>query len=544
MYEWTALVSAAAAASAILLANRSDRAVEREVERRTRELVLAKDAAEQANAAKSLFLANMSHELRTPLNAIIGYSELLMEEAELNGCTDQDADLRNIQRAGRHLLSLVNDVLDLSKIEAGRMELNEETVALQALVRDVVETCRPAAERNGTTLLFNTDLPELDIVADATKLRQCLLNLVGNSCKFTKDGTVTLNAARDESWIRLSVQDTGIGIAPEELKGLFQNFVQAYGTSAGGHGGTGLGLALSGRLCALMGGHIAAESTPGRGSCFTIHLPLKLPEPATVAEQGNARPPRSAVALVVDVNGHDRDLVREFLAGEGLTPVFADATRSDELALAKVLQPDVIIVNAALPSAEGVEVIDRIKADLALRDCPIVVIRAAEGSLQPIPLGAADLLVKPLDRAALSAAVARFRPDTAGYILAIDDDPDIRDVVSRTLRKHGHDVQTAANAVEALQKIDAELPSLVLLDLTMPVIDGFEILGRLRATPAWANLPVIVLTGRDISKEDRQRLEGVQSILVKGGDLRATLVGEVRKVVGRAQPELVAAEAA
>jgi signal transduction histidine kinase len=182
MYEWTALVSAAAAASAILLANRSDRAVEREVERRTRELVLAKDAAEQANAAKSLFLANMSHELRTPLNAIIGYSELLMEEAELNGCTDQDADLRNIQRAGRHLLSLVNDVLDLSKIEAGRMELNEETVALQALVRDVVETCRPAAERNGTTLLFNTDLPELDIVADPTKLRQCLLNLVGNSC--------------------------------------------------------------------------------------------------------------------------------------------------------------------------------------------------------------------------------------------------------------------------------------------------------------------------------------------------------------------------
>jgi signal transduction histidine kinase/CheY-like chemotaxis protein len=537
MYEWTALVSAAAAASAILLAHRSEKSVDRAVDRRTRELVAAKEAAEQASAAKSMFLANMSHELRTPLNAIIGYSELLMEEAELNGHSGQDADLRSIQRAGRHLLALVNDVLDLSKIEAGRMELNEEAIALQTLIREVVETCRPAAERNGTTLLFNTDLPDLNIIADATKLRQCLLNLVSNSCKFTKDGTVTLGVSNDTGFVRITVQDTGIGIAPEELKGLFQNFVQAEGTSAAGHGGTGLGLALSGKLCELMGGHIAAESTPGRGSCFTIYLPLRTPEPATVQERGTARPARSAVALVVGANGKDRDVVREFLAGEGFTPVFADAARPDELSLAKVLQPDVIIINAAVPSAEGLKVIDRIKADPALRDRPVVLIRAAEGSLLPMPLGAADLLIKPLDRAVLSAAVERFRPDQAGYILAIDDDADVRDLVSRALRKHGHDVQTAANAIEALQKIDAELPSLVLLDLTMPVIDGFEILARLRATPAWANLPVIVLTGRDISNEDRQRLEGVQSILIKGGDLRATLLSEVRKVVGCTKPE-------
>jgi CheY-like chemotaxis protein len=236
-------------------------------------------------------------------------------------------------------------------------------------------------------------------------------------------------------------------------------------------------------------------------------------------------------------------MVREFLTGEGFTPVFADA-RSDELSVAKVLHPDVIIVNVAMPSPEGLELIDRIKGDPALQDCPVVLIRAAEGSLQPMPVGAADLLMKPIDRSALSAAVERFRPDAAGYILAIDDDPDVRDLVGRTLRKHGHDVETAANAIEALQKIDAELPSLVLLDLTMPVIDGFEILARLRATPAWASLPVIVLTGRDISPEDRDRLRGVQSILIKGGDLRATLVSEVRKVVSRAQPELVGKVAA
>jgi signal transduction histidine kinase/CheY-like chemotaxis protein len=542
MYEWTAVVSAAAAAGALLLANRSEKSVEREVERRTRDLAREKDQAEQASAAKSLFLANMSHELRTPLNAIIGYSELLIEENESSGATGAGADLRSIQRAGRHLLSLVNDVLDLSKIEAGRMELNEEVVALHGLVHEVVETCRPAAERNGTALLFQNNLPELHILADGTKLRQCLLNLVGNSCKFTKDGTVTIGAERDDGQLRLSVRDTGIGISTEELKGLFQDFTQASAATAAAHGGTGLGLALSQRLCTLMGGHIAVESAPGSGSCFTIHLPLKLAVPASAPEQG-VRPARTAVALVVDADGQDREMVREFLTGEGFTPVFADA-RSDELSVAKVLHPDVIIVNVAMPSPEGLELIDRIKGDPALQDRPVVLIRAAEGSLQPMPVGAADLLMKPIDRSALSAAVERFRPDAAGYILAIDDDPDVRDLVGRTLRKHGHDVETAANAIEALQKIDAELPSLVLLDLTMPVIDGFEILARLRATPAWASLPVIVLTGRDISPEDRDRLRGVQSILIKGGDLRATLVSEVRKVVSRAQPELVGKVAA
>jgi signal transduction histidine kinase/CheY-like chemotaxis protein len=542
MYEWTAVVSAAAAAGALLLANRSEKSVEREVERRTRDLAREKDQAEQASAAKSLFLANMSHELRTPLNAIIGYSELLIEENESSGATGASADLRSIQRAGRHLLSLVNDVLDLSKIEAGRMELNEEVVALHGLVHEVVETCRPAAERNGTALLFQNNLPELHILADGTKLRQCLLNLVGNSCKFTKDGTVTIGAERDDGQLRLSVRDTGIGISTEELKGLFQDFTQASAATAAAHGGTGLGLALSQRLCTLMGGHIAVESAPGSGSCFTIHLPLKLAVPASAPEQG-VRPARTAVALVVDADGQDREMVREFLTGEGFTPVFADA-RSDELSVAKVLHPDVIIVNVAMPSPEGLELIDRIKGDPALQDRPVVLIRAAEGSLQPMPVGAADLLMKPIDRSALSAAVERFRPDAAGYILAIDDDPDVRDLVGRTLRKHGHDVETAANAIEALQKIDAELPSLVLLDLTMPVIDGFEILARLRATPAWASLPVIVLTGRDISPEDRDRLRGVQSILIKGGDLRATLVSEVRKVVSRAQPELVGKVAA
>src|SRR3954471_6887157 len=457
MYEWTALVSAAAAAGALLLANRSEKSVEREVERRTRDLAHQKDQAEQASAAKSLFLANMSHELRTPLNAIIGYSELLIEESDSSGATGASADLRSIQRAGRHLLSLVNDVLDLSKIEAGRMELNEEVVALYGLIHDVVETCRPAAERNGTALLFQEDLPELHILADGTKLRQCLLNLVGNSCKFTKDGTVTIGAERDDGQLRLSVRGTGIGISTEELKGLSQDFAQASAATASAHGGTGLGLALSQRLCTLMGGHISVESVPGSGSCFTIHLPLKLAEPASAPEQG-ARPARTAVALVVDADGQDRELVREFLTGEGFTPVFADA-RSDELSVAKVLHPDVIIVNVAMPSPEGLELIDRIKGDPALQDRPVVLIRAAEGSLQPMPVGAADLLIKPIDRSALSAAVERFRPEAAGYILASADDPDVRDLVGRTLRKHGHDVETAGNAIEALQKIDAELPS-------------------------------------------------------------------------------------
>jgi signal transduction histidine kinase len=256
--------------------------LESKVLERTHALELALDAAQEANRAKSIFLATMSHELRTPLNAVIGYSELLVEDAEQEGRTDQLPDLHKIHGAGKHLLALIDDVLDLSKIEAGSMQIEPAPLAVAPFLNDIVEMCRPLAAKNGNSLDVRVGDEVSSVVADATRLRQSLFNLLSNACKFTHQGTISLRADHKGEWLRLSVRDSGIGIAPEHLPKLFTNFTQASSGISVKYGGTGLGLALSQKLCQLMGGRIEADSVLGEGSCFTIHLPL---EPAA----GHAR---------------------------------------------------------------------------------------------------------------------------------------------------------------------------------------------------------------------------------------------------------------
>jgi CheY-like chemotaxis protein len=278
-----------------------------------------------------------------------------------------------------------------------------------------------------------------------------------------------------------------------------------------------------------MGGHISAESASGKGSCFTIHLPDRVGQ--TGAAGAEPQPAKGCVALVIDCDPSDREALEGALTDEGFAAVFVDA-KADALPLAKAVQPDIILLDVIMPSDEGLRALRQIKADPQLRHCPVVILTTVDEPQSATALGAADFLLKPFDRKTLCAALDRFRLDNAaGYVLVIDDDPDVRDLVSRTLRKEGWRVESATNAIEALQKIEAALPELILLDLGLPVIDGFEILSRLRAMPAWAKLPVIVLTGRDVTNEDRSRLTGVRSVLIKGSDIRSNVIGEVRKVV-------------
>jgi CheY-like chemotaxis protein len=286
-----------------------------------------------------------------------------------------------------------------------------------------------------------------------------------------------------------------------------------------------------------MDGHITVESTLGAGSCFTIHLPDRIGQ-STAGTSPESASPASSVVLVIDSDPADRHALRGALSGEGFATVFVSAN-GDALPLAKAVQPDIIILDVIVQSSEGLQALRHIKADPQLRHCPVVILTTADEPQSATALGAADFLLKPFDRKALRSALGRFRQEAvAGYALVIDDDPDVRVLVSRTLRKEGWRVETASNAVEALQKVEAELPEVILLDLGLPVIDGFEILSRLRAMPAWAELPVVVLTGRDVTQEERRRLTGVRTILMKGSNVRSDVIGEVRKIARQTPGQL------
>ena len=514
----------------------------------------ARAGAEEANNSKSQFLTNMSHELRTPLNAIIGYSEMLKEDIEDLGAPDLIPDVQKIHGAGKHLLGLINNILDLSKVEAGKMELFLETFEIAPLVEDVTATIRPLVAKNKNTLVVNCPADIGFMHADMTKIRQSLFNLLSNASKFTENGTITLSVEESyfrasprllvphsEAWrITFKVTDTGIGMTPEQQARLFQSFTQVDASTTRKYGGTGLGLVITRKFCEMMGGDISVESEAGKGTTFTMQLPKQMqelqPESSDQKEQhrGIAHPttPGASNILVIDDDPAVLDLMQRFLSREGFHVVTA-ASGQEGLRLAREQTPDAIVLDVMMPNMNGWAVLSAFKADPDLASVPVVMATIIDDKNLGYALGASDYLLKPIDYPHLTAVLQKYRSDSSpGSVMVVEDNVENREMMCRQLTKAGWRVIEAENGHKALSILQVEQPDAILLDLMMPEMDGFEFVSELRQRPQWQTIPVIVLTAKDLTQEDRQRLDGqIQRIYQKGSYNYQLLLDEIRSSV-------------
>jgi signal transduction histidine kinase/DNA-binding response OmpR family regulator/HAMP domain-containing protein len=507
----------------------------REIEEQRRQL-------EIASRHKSQFLANMSHELRTPMNAIIGVGEMLLEDARDLERADEIEPLERILRAARHLLALINDILDLSKIEAGKMDLHLEWIPVAALVADVVETVRPMAEANGNRLDVQCAGDCATMRADPTRVRQALLNLASNAAKFTSQGVVTVAASRvpedGGDVIVLRVSDSGIGMTPEQVGRLFQDFTQADASTTRRYGGTGLGLAISRRFCRMMGGDITVASEPGRGSTFTIRLPAVvdprspdlLAQPAAGAAGPAAADGGGHAILVIDDDATVRDLMTRYLERERFTVVTA-ANGIEGLARARELHPAAITLDIMMPDLDGWAVLAALKGDPALADIPVVLVTIVDEKQRGYALGAVEYLVKPIDRERLVDRLTALcgRP---GHVLLVEDDEPTRAAMRQALTAAGWKVDETAHGRAALAALAEAIPDAIVLDLVMPEMDGFEFVTQLRRRPEWRGIPVVVVTAMDLTEAERRRLNGaVERVIQKDARSGDDLLREVGRAL-------------
>jgi signal transduction histidine kinase/CheY-like chemotaxis protein len=502
----------------------------------------ARSIADTANVAKSQFLANMSHELRTPMNAVIGYTEMLQEEAEDRGLDDMIPDFQKIRSASHHLLQLINDVLDLSKIEADRIELSPEVLSVDELLADVKTNVEPLIAKNRNALKITTRSKLGDVFLDRVRLHQVVLNLLSNAAKFTRRGTVEVTADRltdaDHDWLIIEVRDSGIGMTEEQLERVFEPFAQADASTTREFGGTGLGLSISRQICELMGGSLSATSEKDKGSIFTVRIPVESsgirvgigPQPEAAAKQSNAsEPAEQRKVLVIDDDASIRDLMSRTLEREGYSVVTASSGEQG-LELAARIRPAVIVLDVMLPSLDGWSVLTRLKSNPELADIPVVMQSILDESNKGFMLGASEYLTKPIDRKRVLEVITRLQRGDDHRALVVEDDADTRNIMASWLENAGWQVSTADDGAQGLEAWNSNPADLIILDLLMPNMDGFEFMEALRQSPGSADTRVVVVTAKDLNKSDIEKLGGsVERIIQKSS--RPT--DEILREIGR-----------
>lgn len=501
-----------------------------------------REIVEEASKAKTAFIARMSHELRTPLNAIIGYSEMLQDEASDNGWDSVHSDLGKICTAGKHLLSIINSILDISKIEAGKMDLYIEAFPVESMLKDVIDIASPLLLKNKNQLVCDF-APGLGVIeADLVKLRQVLFNLLSNSAKFTKAGSILLKAERKRSdqgqWIYFKVTDSGIGMTAEQAGRLFEEFTQADASVSRNYGGTGLGLAISRRFCHMMGGDIVVQSALGEGSTFTVKLPVHpAPQPTLAAPKLLQLSPADDRRRILVID--DDPAVRELLTKACLDNGFAvDTAASGEEGLEKAssFHPDIITLDVLMKDMDGWTVLSSIKADPELADIPVVVLSIIDEKMKGLALGAADYLLKPIDRKQLFlvlaglSRVSTYRDGPLSKILVIDDDDMNRKLLSIPLRNEGWQILEASNGKDGFAVLEKTLVDLIFLDLTMPEMDGFSFLAELRQRVEYCAIPVFVITSKILTQaESRMLSQKADHVTTRLGMSTNDLIAEAKR---------------
>jgi signal transduction histidine kinase/CheY-like chemotaxis protein len=496
------------------------------IDARTGEMETARDEARDASDQKTKFFANMSHELRTPLNAILGYGEMLYEDCEDLGYDDLLPDLKKITSSGSHLLSLINNILDLSKIEAGKMELFITSFEIENMVETIKNISEPLAAKNDNGFVVNFEGAMGSMSQDETKLRQCLTNFLSNGFKFTKNGTVTLDvrsrSVEGIEFIDFAVIDTGAGMSPEGVAKVFEEYTQAERSTSANHGGTGLGLPISKKFAEMMGGDVVLTSEEGVGSVFTLSVPRECAEYNEDDVDSNVinLDADDNLVVLVDDDVAMHDLIKRTISKLSLTLI--GATNSEKgMELIREVKPKLILLDVLMPGRDGWSLLKECKTDKELKDIPVIMISQLNQSNLAASLGANDYLTKPIDRSHFVNTVQRLLGTGTKNqkVLVIDDDKDVRELLSRLLKDAGYRPIDARDGKEGLERTKDE-PALIILDLEMPRMDGFEFLDNyIKDVPVEKRAPVLVFSGKDLTDVQEDLLKERVVGLVKKDDV-------------------------